>query len=308
MAKRRWTILVVPQGSGDSREVEFSSGLLKVLGGLASAFVLVAVGLTYTAVTKAIDLSRLERLEEHNQVLAQELDRMATHMVTLADSMGVITDRDRNIRLLAGLAPNDGDVLQAGIGGPPAYNAVDRLLAETELGQRTLAAKDDLQSLIRRAEFLSASFQEAVDTIVEYQDLLTRTPSILPTAGFISSNFSRNRLHPVFGDLRPHEGIDVVAQRGDPIMASAAGRVVQAGEAGGYGLQVVIDHGNGVQTRYAHASQLLVRYGQLVERGDIIAEVGRTGVATNNHLHYEVLVNGQPQNPLRWIFNGRVVD
>jgi murein DD-endopeptidase MepM/ murein hydrolase activator NlpD len=94
-----------------------------------------------------------------------------------------------------------------------------------------------------------------------------------------------------------------VARTGEPILAAARGRVGFVGSQGDYGLMVALSHGRGVETRYAHASRLLVRNGQVVERGDTIALVGRTGLAVAPHLHYEVLIDGRPANPERYILN-----
>jgi murein DD-endopeptidase MepM/ murein hydrolase activator NlpD len=116
------------------------------------------------------------------------------------------------------------------------------------------------------------------------------------------------RMHPILHIDRPHEGIDVVAPAGTPIEAPAAGRVVNAGWESGYGNTVTIDHGFGVVTKYAHASRLLVRTGQYVKRGERIALVGNTGLATGPHLHYEVHVNGKPVDPLRYVMPNVVVD
>lgn len=309
MATRRWTILVVPQGAGTTSEVQLSARLLKFLMGTAAVFTAAVLVLTFTAVSKGVALSRLDRLERRNEILASELSQMSSLVALLADTVDVLTDRDRNVRLLAGLEPSNPDVLQAGVGGPlPAPTEADRLLAETALGQQSLETRFSLESLNRRAVMLAASYQQAVDTLYAFTDLLSRTPSILPVDGFVSSGFSSSRKHPIFQDNRPHEGTDVVAPKGATIMAAAAGWVVDVGVKIGYGLTVTLDHGDGIRTRYAHTSKVLVRPGQSVERGEKIAEVGKSGWATNNHVHYEVLKNGKPVDPATFIFNGRIVD
>ncbi len=309
MAARRWTILVVPQGAGATREVQLSARVLKFFTGVAIVFAVAVLGLTITAVSKGAALSRLDRLERRNEILASELSKMSGIVALLADTVDVLTDRDRNVRLLAGLEPSNPDVLLAGIGGPlPSPTAADVLLAETALGQRSLETRFNLESLNRRAQMLAASYQQAVDTLYQFEDLLTRTPSILPVDGFVSSGFSFNRKHPIFHDNRPHEGTDVVAPRGATIVATAAGTVVDVGSKVGYGLTVTIDHGDGYRTRYAHCSKVLVTAGAQVARGDKIAEVGRSGWATNHHVHYEVLKNGKAVDPATFIFNGRIVD
>lgn len=104
-----------------------------------------------------------------------------------------------------------------------------------------------------------------------------------------------------YGDGRNHKGIDLAANRGVAIFAAAAGQVTYAGYDGDYGYNVVIDHGNGFKTRYAHASALCVSKGQTVSQGDMIAAVGSTGYSTGNHLHFEVIVNGNRVNPAPYI-------
>jgi murein DD-endopeptidase MepM/ murein hydrolase activator NlpD len=309
MATRRWTILVVPQGAGATREVRVSAGLLKFLTGFAVVFATAVLGLTFTAVSKGVALSSLDRLERRNEVLASELSQMTGMVAMLSDTVDALTDRDRNVRLLAGLEPSNPDVLQAGVGGPvPAQTADDLLLTETVMGQRTLVARSTLASLNRRATMLAGSYQQAVDTLSRFNDRLNRLPSIYPVDGFVSSSFNNNRKHPIFQDMRPHEGTDVVAPRGAGIMAAAAGRVVDVGNKVGYGLTVTIDHGDGLKTRYAHCSAVNVRAGQDVVRGEIIAEVGKSGWATNHHVHYEVIKDGKAVDPRLYNFGGRIVD
>ena len=309
MAMRRWTVLIVPQGAGATREVPVSARTLKLLCGFSAVFTAALLALTFTAVSKAADLSRLDRLERSNEILAGELSKMTTMVGMLTDTLGAITDQDRTIRLLAGMEPSNRDVLQAGIGGPQGPRSEDDLLLlESELGQRALAARVDLETLNRRALMLASSFRQAADTLSQFTDHLSHTPSIMPVDGFVSSGFSTSRLHPLFKENRPHEGTDVVAPSGASIVATAAGRVVDVGNKSGYGLVVTLDHGDGIQTRYAHCSRILVQVGDRVERGGKIAEVGRTGWATNNHVHYEVLVHGRQVNPAIWIFGERIVD
>ena len=106
---------------------------------------------------------------------------------------------------------------------------------------------------------------------------------------------------------RPHNGVDIVARPGTPIVAAAHGRITHAGPMGEYGLTIEIEHGYGITTRYAHASRLLARVGQTVARGDTIARVGQTGLAVGPHLHYEVLVGGQAADPRMFILQTAVV-
>lgn len=119
---------------------------------------------------------------------------------------------------------------------------------------------------------------------------------IRPVSGGITSGFGM-RFHPILHRYRMHTGVDFAASSGTPIRAAAGGEVVMASYMRGYGNTVVIDHGGGVTTLYAHCSALLVREGQTVRQGQVIARVGSTGLSTGPHLHFEVRQNGTPVNP-----------
>ena len=143
-----------------------------------------------------------------------------------------------------------------------------------------------------------------VSSVPELLDWHERVPWGLPVSlerGWVSSEFSMRRVHPVSGEPRPHYGIDLAVDEGIPIRATAKGVVTFAGEKGGYGLIVFVDHENGVVTRYAHCSKLLVRVGEQVVRGEKIALAGKTGVVTGEHLHYEVRFSGTPVNPRAYL-------
>ncbi len=121
-----------------------------------------------------------------------------------------------------------------------------------------------------------------------------------PVAGRITSGFG-NRIHPIFGVWRFHSGIDIAAPYGTLIKAADGGQVVQAGYFGGYGYSIMVYHGGGFATWYAHLSSIRVSVGQFVERGQVIGLVGSTGWSTGPHLHFEVRINGAAQNPLAYL-------
>jgi murein DD-endopeptidase MepM/ murein hydrolase activator NlpD len=116
----------------------------------------------------------------------------------------------------------------------------------------------------------------------------------------ITSGFGY-RIHPIFHLRRLHTGVDFDCNLGDPIRAAAPGTVIEAGWRGGYGKCVIIDHGGGIATLYAHQSTILVSIGQEVARGQVIGKVGSTGYSTGPHLHFEVRVNGSPVDPMGYL-------
>jgi len=119
--------------------------------------------------------------------------------------------------------------------------------------------------------------------------------------GTYISSYYGNRMHPIYHVMRFHNGIDIPAPGGSNILAAAGGKVITASYNSGYGNYVVIYHGNGYSTLYAHSSKILVSVGQTVSRGDVIALVGTTGSSTGNHLHFEVLIDGSSRNPLNYL-------
>jgi murein DD-endopeptidase MepM/ murein hydrolase activator NlpD len=306
MAKRRWTVVFVPHGSEPSRIVEVSYGVIKMAVGGVALGLAAALLVGYVTMARSYDLSRTARLQAENGRLTQAIGELHSRLTTLADTITRISQRDARIRVLANLDPIDPQVQAAGIGGPTlAPRPV--LPGEGHAERRSEEIRVDLSALIRRANLLASSFEEAKDSLASHSDRLAATPSIMPTQGWLTSAFSSMREHPILHIARPHEGIDVVAPMGSPIEAPAAGVVTDAGWESGYGNTVTIDHGYGLVTKFAHASKLLVKTGQRVSRGQRIALVGNTGLATGPHLHYEVHVNGRPVDPLRYVLPDRVV-
>jgi murein DD-endopeptidase MepM/ murein hydrolase activator NlpD len=305
MAKRRWTLVLVPHGSEPSRIVEVSYGVLRLLAVAVGGLLVLGLLAGYATVSHTTDLSRAASLRQENSALAREIGELNGRLATLADTLTRISQRDARIRVLANLEPIDPQVQAAGIGGPASPEFA--LAGITGASRRTAEIRVDLGALIRRANLLASSFKEAADSLALHTARLAATPSIMPTQGWLSSAFSSMRTHPILHMARPHEGIDVSAPMVSPIEAPAAGIVSDAGWETGYGNTITIDHGFGIVTKFAHASKLLVRNGQRVSRGQRIALVGNSGLATGPHLHYEVHVNGRPVNPLKYVLPEGVV-
>jgi len=303
MTGDRWTFLVVRGEDTPVRQYTVSARALRAVVGAGSVVALVLFGLGLTAASDATARIRNRQLQARNEALSSELQRFRTSVSRLESTVDELTEKDARIRTVAGLDAIDPEVLEAGVGGPglgslesyPMWN-VDSVAAKD-----AYAVSYDLAALQRRARLLAVSLDEADDSLRAHRDLLESMPSILPTSGLLSSRFSKSRMHPIHNRPLPHEGIDLAAPKGTPIFAAAKGRVIRAGWVVGYGLTVELDHGYGYTTLYGHASKILVRVGQEVSRGDVIAQVGSTGIATSSHLHYEVQVNGVPQNPTNFI-------
>ena len=168
-----------------------------------------------------------------------------------------------------------------------------------KLIQKMHGALEDLET---ETAVALISQKELNDFLQQQKSLLSCTPSIKPATGWYSSRFGY-RLSPFTNQREFHKGLDIATRTGTSVVAPADGLIVFAGREGNYGKAVTINHGYNIITRYGHLYKFLVKKGQYVKRGQQIAEVGNTGRCTGSHLHYEILLNGVPVNPLRYILD-----
>ena len=184
------------------------------------------------------------------------------------------------------------------MGGPSVGVALTSVTPGLASPENTFSVLKDL------LQGLESRLQTVRSNVDKRNSLAAATPSIWPTHGWLSSSMG-NRADPFTGEKDFHPGLDISADTGDPVYATADGKITTAAMAGNYGNLVVIDHGYGIETRYGHLSAFKVREGQAVKRGDLIGLVGATGRATSSHLHYEVRANGRILNPLQLLLNPR---
>ena len=296
MADRRWTVMVVPHGSDSPRSFSVSERAVRAGVYVGSVLALTAIiGLGSAIATTGRYVSSAFRPTEANAMSSHPRDvaEVARRVATLRDTLNMIRKREEQIRLLAGLPATDS--------GAPVPNGVPGDSSRVPLDA-------DVETLIQRADLLSARFAAVTDSLESNAKRFASVPSIMPTAGWLTSQFSRNRKHPLLHTSRPHEGIDVSAPMGAPIVAPASGTVTKVAKESGYGNVLEIDHGNGIVTRYAHCSRIDVRQGQRVERGQRVAAVGSTGLSTGPHLHYEIHVNGKVVDPLTYVLADAIPD
>jgi murein DD-endopeptidase MepM/ murein hydrolase activator NlpD len=223
--------------------------------------------------------------QEHINALAIQLGQIQARVIRL-DALG------ERLAKLAGVKTSDLDLhAPAGQGGPieRPYN-----LSEQDIEQKMTALITELEQKSDR--------YGALEAMLLQQSLKKNTlPSSKPVdAAYNSSSFGW-RVDPFTGQMAFHEGLDFMAEVGTPIYAAASGIVTAAEKTPDYGNIVKIDHGSGIETRYAHASRILVKPGQRVEKGQEIAEIGNTGRSTGAHLHFEVRMNGAALDPRKYL-------
>jgi murein DD-endopeptidase MepM/ murein hydrolase activator NlpD len=304
-----WTIQVLPEGSGSSqsyrvrkRTAYFAAAGVVGLLAMSSAFFVGMLG-------RGDALEAAGRYQAENEQLIVTLGDMEARSQRLGRALDDLSAREQRFRVVAGLPLIDPEIYSVGVGGPGGISRADGLVdVDPDLAKTAGDVVLDLDELVRRADLLSASLVESVESVETQRDQFRRTPAIWPVVAensWISSGFSYNRMHPLLGYRRPHPGVDISADYGSVVVASGAGRVTFAGPKSGYGRLVEIEHGDGYVTRYAHLASTSVRVGAQVDRGDMLGEVGRSGLATGPNLHYEVIRDGRPQNPWDYLLDGQ---
>ena len=158
---------------------------------------------------------------------------------------------------------------------------------------------NDVLGAVRRA---TGTLRQIAGVMMRFDSVIGQLPTQWPVRTAIVSEFGMRR-DPFTNDREFHQGVDIVAAQGTPVKAPAAGAVALAGNHGGYGLAVIVDHGAGVQTLYGHLSRVSVKNGERVARGQLLGHAGNTGRSTGSHLHYEVTVGGRPVNPRSYLWD-----
>ncbi|HET6436752.1 MAG TPA: M23 family metallopeptidase [Anaeromyxobacter sp.] len=228
--------------------------------------------------------SQILLVQEKVAHISATLDRVERFDAKLRTAVTQLQDPERNLAI----GPVGSDAESTVPGPAPA--------AEANLN----ALPGKVGSLEGEAAWQERSLRDLQEYFDDQRSLLASTPSIWPARGWVTSDFG-TRLDPYTAERKMHEGLDIATSVGQPVYAPSDGTVVFAGVEGGYGKILVIDHGYGVKTRYGHLSEILVHLGDRIHRGDKVALVGNTGRSTGPHLHYEVRVNGVPENPRKFI-------
>lgn len=303
MKNDKWTVLLLREDAEAIRRFSLPTAVARRAFAAACGLGVFLAAATAFFVFDTGARVRSAYLARENRLLEAEMERVHTSVAKLHQEMATLAEKDRRVRLVAGLLEIDEEVFEVGVGGPGLDSPQESELwaLDREASETAYAIRYDLAVLLRRADLLSRSFAETEESLEGQRERLKFTPSILPTHGPISSAFSESRLHPVHRLYAPHDGIDQNAPRGTPFVATADGVVSFAGWRPGFGNTVEIDHGFGVSTLYGHASKLLVRAGKRVRREEVLGHIGCTGVCTGPHVHYEVRVRGRPVDPMNYV-------
>jgi murein DD-endopeptidase MepM/ murein hydrolase activator NlpD len=302
MASKKATILFLPGGSNKVRKIKIPSGVIPVFFVI---FVLIAIGFCWIIndykQLKA-QVPELTILKKENRIQRIQLIALCKKINQINQKMVKLQEFDHKLRIMTNLDPSENHEHFLGLGGSnlntlkPDYQPDE---VHKELIYQTHKSLENLETEIA---VTSRSQAELSRFLREQKSILACTPSIRPTNGWFSSGFGY-RISPFTNHREFHKGLDIATRIGTPIIAPADGLVTFAAREGNFGKLITINHGYNILTRYGHLNKFRVRKGQHVKRGQVIGEVGDTGRCTGPHLHYEVLLNGIPVNPLRYILN-----
>ena len=296
------TIVFVPGGNLKVRQIGIPRILMVFLIlFFISAILFLAWGVRdYWTMKQKMPL--LAQLQKENTLQGEQLIILTEKINQISNKLVDLKNFDQKLKTMVNLETDDDNNQFFGVGGSdttlmdPDYTIED---AHQKLIRLMHQSMDDLD---REVSVATADKKELVEYFEQQKSLLSHTPSLWPTKGWISSRFGY-RISPFTNEKEFHRGLDICNRMNAPIIAPSDGVVTSVGWDFGYGKSLVIKHGYGLKTKYAHLNKILVRKGEVVKRGQEIAKVGNSGRSTGPHLHYEVLLDGVPVNPLQYILN-----
>jgi murein DD-endopeptidase MepM/ murein hydrolase activator NlpD len=290
LSDKRFTILVIPEGSHQVRRFGVRLSVLKRIAAAAVVLALGLAGLITDYVLTNLDQNELKRLQVENLSQREELHRLVVKLEDLRQEIVVLAQNDAKVRVMAKLSAPKSDSM-VGVGGPATQEDVNREFSDIQ--QR-------IDEVRRQIDLRRESQEEIQGILNDQRSLLAAKPGGWPVKGWLTSSFGMRR-DPFNGRRKMHEGLDIAARTGTSVTATADGIVSSVKTEPGYGKVVILDHGYGYRTIYGHNSRYYVKVGQRVRRGERIAAVGNTGRSTGSHVHYEIRLNGVPVNPRKYL-------
>lgn len=308
--ERVLTLLVIPDDAGvEIKKVRIPRRWVSLGIGITAGVFVLLVGAAVHGLYLLGERDDLRALRGENVELRAHVERLEDQVQGMATAVERVQQFDAQLRRMTMLSDPERN-LGVGPVGELKDSPTDPLAATSVGLKRDLLGDDSeraMDLIRRRLDFLKKEADVTENSVrnlqihLEDQDtLLSATPSLLPAKGWKTSGFGF-RVDPYTGLQQMHNGRDISANIGAPVVATGDGQVVWAGPQGAYGNVIMIDHGHNLTSLYAHLSEMSVAVGDFVERGRLIGKVGNTGRSTGPHLHYEVRVGGVPQDPDRFI-------
>jgi murein DD-endopeptidase MepM/ murein hydrolase activator NlpD len=303
MAKKFLSVIIVPHTKTSTRTLSFSRRKLRILAGFG-VFLGLAL-LVFLADYVSMNVIR-HRYKALTRETAEQRVKIADYEKSISELQATVSNFEsytKKLNVMVGLKSPDVLKAPAGLGGGASEAEASGPNESVQTGGAQAVSQGSIQGLIEKAQSVESNLNSLVSISESTTLRLATTPSIMPTAGWLSSPYAM-RTDPFTGNWQMHWGIDVSTNEGNPIYATADGIVIKVQKDKYLGNNVTISHGNGITTVYGHMKDMntrVVREGQNVKRGDIIGYVGMTGKAVGPHVHYEVHKDGKPINPYSFI-------
>lgn len=301
MKSARNTVYLVTAGTGIVRHVRIPRGVVALFWALAMAATFGLVRSVYFVVQYGYDKFQLYDELGNNRDLQEQITALRRLAAQYHARMSNLVAFEDDARTKFGMNMISEDVRLAGVGGRPTLEQRICALLEDPKVRDADALREKFAGLLRQTRIQKTTFSRMGSHVSMQHDRWAQRPSVWPVHGRITSGYGR-RMHPFFGRVMFHDGVDIANKEWTPVRATADGIVSYVGWRGDYGNTVRISHrGSGFTTGYAHLAQSSVVDGQVVERGELVGYLGSSGRSTGPHLHYEVRKLGRHVDPMRFI-------
>ena len=296
--KKIWHILITSSSSSGVKKLHLSKTQGIFIAFFIIVFIITASLFTYFFINSEIDKQQLSELQEFNKKLKTEMTKINSLIDNMQYKLKNVQEKDKEVRELEGLRSIDDDIRHMGVGGVQYYDSTFYSRDE-ELFNLHNGILNKIDAFNRQIEFEKSSFSEISKYLTVKNTIYSHTPSIKPAYGRVSEEYGY-RTHPIYNVKHFHHGVDIANKEGAVIYSTADGKITEKGYHKDYGYYLLIDHGYGYKTFYAHLRKRFVEIGQIVTKYQIIGEMGSTGTSTGSHLHYEVRFFGKSTNPTNY--------
>lgn len=303
MLKERFRLMYMPSNGTDIKQLSLDWKSFYLYTSIFTIICILFGALLVGSVTRVYQNFRIVGLSNDRARLQKELLTIKSKVADLSNRLSFVEETGNELRNVAALDPIDSDIRQVGVGG----TSFEYRYYIDDIGRTTSEINLDLERIERAVNLERTSLDEIATTLKDREDRNNHLPSIRPILGGRITSHYCFRIDPLTGKLADHQGVDIPMPEGTNVLCTADGKVeivktiYKPNQS--YGRYIVVDHGYGYKTRYAHLSKIHVREGQRVKRWEVIGEVGETGRTTGPHLHYEVIAYDKRVDPENFIMN-----
>jgi murein DD-endopeptidase MepM/ murein hydrolase activator NlpD len=296
MAKKFFSVIIVPHSKTNFKTLTFSKRFIKFLIGGAALVIVVLSVILIDYFSMTIIRSKNRTLVRENTEQKEKISNYEGYIQRLKTAISNFESYAKKLNIMMGFKSPDVIRGEPGLGGgdPGSEGA-----AEPAPNPQTISFSA-IQNLTQKADSVEKNLGSLVNMMESQTARLATTPTIWPAQGWVSSPFGY-RIDPFTGKRTFHRGIDIATNFGNPVVATADGNVIEAAYDKFFGRTVIISHGGGIVTQYCHLDKYIVKAGQRIKRGDLLGYIGKTGKALGPHLHYEIRISDTSVNPYNYI-------